>query len=192
MDKKSKILEASLELFGKRGYFETDVDSIAKKANVGKGTIYLYFKNKKELFISTINYAINNCNEEIKKSVEKVDSPSLKVEKYIESFLEIMVENVNKVKFFTMNNLNSNKELFDFSRGIDRKIVVKRFQILKDIIDDGIQKNIFKDLNSEILTMMIVGLIHMEISRIIFLETQLDQKRIKYIKENVLKILIKE
>ncbi|MEO0238243.1 MAG: TetR/AcrR family transcriptional regulator [candidate division WOR-3 bacterium] len=192
MDKKNKILEASLELFGKKGYFETDVDSIAKKANVGKGTIYLYFKNKKELFISAINYAINNCNEEIKKSVEKVDSPSLKVEKYIETFLEIMVGNVNKVKFFTINNLNSNKELFDFSKGIDRRIVVKRFQILKDIIDEGIQKNIFKDLNSEILTMMIVGLIHMEISRIIFFETQLDQKRIKYIKDNVLKILIKE
>ncbi|MEO0288631.1 MAG: TetR/AcrR family transcriptional regulator [candidate division WOR-3 bacterium] len=192
MDKKNKILEASLELFGKKGYFETDVDSIAKKANVGKGTIYLYFKNKKELFISTINYAINNCNQEIKKSVEKVDSPSLKVEKYIETFLEIMVGNVNKVKFFTMNNLNSNKELFDFSKGIDRRIVVKRFQILKDIIDEGIQKNIFKDLNSEILTMMIVGLIHLEISRIIFFETQLDQKRIKYIKDNVLKILIKE
>jgi AcrR family transcriptional regulator len=83
MDKKSKILEASLELFGKRGYFETDVDSIAKKANVGKGTIYLYFKNKKELFISTINYAINNCNEEIKKSVEKVDSPSRSEERRV-------------------------------------------------------------------------------------------------------------
>ncbi|MEO0234290.1 MAG: TetR/AcrR family transcriptional regulator [candidate division WOR-3 bacterium] len=192
MDKKNKILEASLELFGKKGYYKTDVDSIAKKANVGKGTIYLYFKNKKELFISAINYAINNCNEEIKKSVEKVDSPYLKVEKYIETFLEIMVGNVNKVKFFTINNLNSNKELFDFSKGIDRRIVVKRFQILKDIIDEGIQKNIFKDLNSEILTMMIVGLIHMEISRIIFFETQLDQKRIKYIKDNVLKILIKE
>lgn len=192
MNKKNKILEASLELFGKKGYFETDVDSIAKKANVGKGTIYLYFKNKKELFISTINYAINNCNEEIKKSVEQVDSPSLKVEKYIETFLEIMVGNVNKVKFFTMNNLNSNREMFDFSKGIDRKIVVKRFQILKDIIEEGIQKNIFKDLNSEILTMMIVGLIHMEISRIIFFETQLDNKRIKYIKDNVLKILIKE
>ncbi|MEO0281456.1 MAG: hypothetical protein ABIN05_03805 [candidate division WOR-3 bacterium] len=121
-----------------------------------------------------------------------MDSPYLKVEKYIETFLEIMVGNVNKVKFFTINNLNSNKELFDFSKGIDRRIVVKRFQILKDIIDEGIQKNIFKDLNSEILTMMIVGLIHMEISRIIFFETQLDQKRIKYIKDNVLKILIKE
>uniref|UniRef100_A0A7C3J689 TetR/AcrR family transcriptional regulator n=1 Tax=candidate division WOR-3 bacterium TaxID=2052148 RepID=A0A7C3J689_UNCW3 len=192
MDKKNKILEASLELFGKKGYFETDIESIAKRADVGKGTIYLYFKNKKDLFISTINYALNNCNEEILKSVEKVDTPSLKVERYMETFFNIMLGNVSKIKFFTMNNINSNNQISDFSKNIDKKIVIKRFQILKDIIEEGIEKKEFKDFNSEIMTMMIVGLIHMEISRVIFFETQIDQKRIKYLKDNVIKILSKE
>ncbi|MDI6700605.1 MAG: TetR/AcrR family transcriptional regulator [bacterium] len=192
MDKKNKIIEASLELFGKKGYFETDIESIAKKAGVGKGTVYLYFKNKKDLFISTINYSLNNCNEEILNAVERMDTPSLKIEKYIDTFFKIMLENVSKIKFFTMNNVNLNNQIVDFSKNIDKKIVVKRFQILKDIIEEGIEKNLFKDFNSEIMTMMIVGLIHMEISRVMFFEIQIDQKRIKYLKENVIKILSKE
>jgi len=100
MDKKNKILEASLELFGKKGYFETDIESIAKRADVGKGTIYLYFKNKKDLFISTINYALNNCNEEILKSCWKGRYSFFESWKIYGNFFNIMLGNVSKIKIF--------------------------------------------------------------------------------------------
>jgi AcrR family transcriptional regulator len=45
-----QILDAALEVFGERGLTGARLDDIARRAGVSKGTIYLYFPNKEELF----------------------------------------------------------------------------------------------------------------------------------------------
>src|SRR5438105_3263605 len=45
-----QILEAALAVFGEHGLAAARLDDIAKRAGVSKGTIYLYFPNKEELF----------------------------------------------------------------------------------------------------------------------------------------------
>jgi AcrR family transcriptional regulator len=45
-----QILHAALEVFGELGLSRTRLEDIAKRAGVSKGTIYLYFPNKEELF----------------------------------------------------------------------------------------------------------------------------------------------
>lgn len=192
MDKKNKILNAALELFGKNGYFNTTVESISRKSGVAKGTVYFYFKDKKELFLSTINYSLNNCNLEILDQVSGVDAPELKLKKYIETFFKLMKDNYSKMKFFMINNFNSKQELINLTKNLDMKIILKRFEILRDIIEEGKKKKVFKDYNSEILTLMISGLINLEITRSIFMEKRIEKKRIDFIEENVLKILSKE
>ena len=49
------ILDAVESLFGVLGYSKTTVDDVAKAAGVGKRTIYVYFPNKDELFLATID-----------------------------------------------------------------------------------------------------------------------------------------
>jgi TetR/AcrR family transcriptional regulator, repressor of fatR-cypB operon len=48
-DKRAAILEAALELFVERGFHGTAVPLVAKRANVGAGTIYRYFESKEAL-----------------------------------------------------------------------------------------------------------------------------------------------
>ena len=47
---KNLIFEAALKNFSKHGYDQTKMDDIAKSANVSKGTLYLYFSSKEDLF----------------------------------------------------------------------------------------------------------------------------------------------
>ncbi|WP_197257361.1 TetR/AcrR family transcriptional regulator [Paenibacillus dendritiformis] len=49
-DKLHLILDAAYELFGANGFYETKMSDIAEKAGIAKGTIYIYFKSKEELF----------------------------------------------------------------------------------------------------------------------------------------------
>lgn len=53
-DKEIKILEAAIEIFAEKGFVSTSTNEIAKKANVAEGTIFRYFKTKKELLKSII------------------------------------------------------------------------------------------------------------------------------------------
>ena len=45
-----QILSAALDVFGERGLAAARLEDIAKRAGLSKGTIYLYFPNKEELF----------------------------------------------------------------------------------------------------------------------------------------------
>lgn len=50
----AELLAAALELFVARGYAATRLDDVAKQAGVSKGTLYLYFSSKEELFKAVI------------------------------------------------------------------------------------------------------------------------------------------
>jgi TetR/AcrR family transcriptional repressor of uid operon len=54
---KGKIVESALITFSRYGYDKTRMDDIAEAAKVSKGTLYLYFRSKEELF-----YAISETN----------------------------------------------------------------------------------------------------------------------------------
>jgi AcrR family transcriptional regulator len=53
-----QILEAALEVFAERGLSDARLDDIAKRAGVSKGTIYLYFPNKEELFREVVRSTV--------------------------------------------------------------------------------------------------------------------------------------
>ena len=53
------ILEAAQEIFFAKGLDQTTIDEVAEKAELSKGTIYLYFRSKEELYISVLLKGLN-------------------------------------------------------------------------------------------------------------------------------------
>jgi len=51
-ERRQAILEATLTLFQGSGYEDVSMAAVARRAGVAKGTVYLYFKTKEELFIA--------------------------------------------------------------------------------------------------------------------------------------------
>ena len=54
---REKIIQSAIKNFSKHGYANTKMDDVAKQADVSKGTLYLYFTSKEELFYSICKYA---------------------------------------------------------------------------------------------------------------------------------------
>ena len=48
IEKRKRILEAGFQLFCEKGYYKTNTIEIARHAKVSTGTVYSYFKDKKE------------------------------------------------------------------------------------------------------------------------------------------------
>ncbi len=53
-----ELLAAALDLFVDRGFSSTRLEDVAKRAGVSKGTLYLYFTNKEELFKAVVRDSI--------------------------------------------------------------------------------------------------------------------------------------
>ncbi len=60
------ILDAAVELFSSRGFEQTSIEQLARKAGVGKGTVYGYFATKQEIFLAF-------CEEELDYVFARLD-----------------------------------------------------------------------------------------------------------------------
>lgn len=71
--KKEVIASAAKELFSTYGFKAVSMDKIAEKSGVAKGTLYLYFKDKEELF----HYLLEEFIEEIRDIFREITSKNL-------------------------------------------------------------------------------------------------------------------
>src|SRR5512143_887913 len=53
--KRQRILDAAVRTFGRRGYHDAKIADIAAAARVAEGTVYLYFRNKEDLFATVFD-----------------------------------------------------------------------------------------------------------------------------------------
>jgi AcrR family transcriptional regulator len=67
----AELLAAALELFTERGYAATRLDDVAKRAGVSKGTVYLYFSSKEDLFKAVIREGLVPVLERGEKMVDE-------------------------------------------------------------------------------------------------------------------------
>lgn len=73
-----EIQEAAKKVFFKRGYQKSSVDKIARKAKISKGTIYLYFKNKEDLYLSLMLPMFREVTNLLEEFELKVDNNEFK------------------------------------------------------------------------------------------------------------------
>ena len=73
-DKRQKIMQAAEKLFACRRFHEITLEEVAKDAKVGKGTIYLHFKDKDDLFFQTALASFNDLCTILKEKVPN-DAP---------------------------------------------------------------------------------------------------------------------
>ena len=59
-----ELLDAALDLFVEKGYAATKVDEVAARAGVSKGTLFLYFSSKEELFKAVVRQNISGRFDE--------------------------------------------------------------------------------------------------------------------------------
>ncbi len=68
--RQNEILKAAQTLFFEQGFVATSMNQIAKAAELSKGALYLYFRNKEELYISLLVEGMELLNQSFAKAVE--------------------------------------------------------------------------------------------------------------------------
>lgn len=158
-DSRSKILNASAELFVKNGYDGTSVRQIAKEAGVNIAMISYYFKSKEGVLVDLIS-------ETSKKLKEKTDhiqmldlEPRKRVSKLFITIVDHFIEHdLVSYVFGTELSLNRNKNIVDLILSIvskNHKYTYECIKACKPDIDDTICK---------MIPVMILGMVNKALS----------------------------
>src|SRR3954453_16674757 len=86
--RREEILDAAARLFAERGYSETDTQVLADELGVGKGTLYRYFKSKRDLFLAAADRVMRQLREHIRERREAVADPVERVRVAVRAFVE--------------------------------------------------------------------------------------------------------
>lgn len=78
-DRPREIRTAALDVFSEKGFAAARLDEIARRAGVSKGTLYLYFKDKEDLFRAVVRDTVAPNIDTVRAMVEGVDLPFAEV-----------------------------------------------------------------------------------------------------------------
>jgi len=147
---KEKIIEVALKVFGKKGYFKTTVDDIAKTAGLAKGTLYLYFKDKESLYIATINQQFKNALSFLSEIETKKGSTTQKMIDIASNFVTYMKEMRSSHPVFTIEDLNLSEKILKHIKPIIIPKLTEMTTIVSRIIKEGIKKGEFKNVDPDV------------------------------------------
>src|SRR5215471_7056245 len=94
-ERPAEIIAAALASFAERGFAATRLDDIARRAGVTRGTLYLYFPSKEELFKAVVRQRLLPVLEHGEQMMQAAgDTPTtVLLGKLIESFPELVIGN---------------------------------------------------------------------------------------------------
>jgi len=71
----AEIIAAALDVFVEKGFAATKLDDVARRAGIAKGTLYLYFETKEDLFRAVARAAVAPKLEAIERAADGIDGP---------------------------------------------------------------------------------------------------------------------
>jgi len=180
--RRKEILEKALDVFITEGYVDATFQKIADKCRITRTTLYLYFKNKKEIFNYSIKLLLAKLEEDIQLTLS--DSSLDSVEKIIEVIMKIfghIEENRLLLSVILDYLLHLSKSSGDPAKPVRRRTLRLR-HILSSLMIEGIKTGKLKPVNVKTADDYLYSFIEAAIFRMAVLR----QKTVGDLRETVL------
>ena len=83
--RRAAILAAARHVFAAKGFGDTTIDEIARAAGIAKGTVYLYFRSKRELYRAALTSGISELTTIVAARMAEARTLEQKVRAYVEA-----------------------------------------------------------------------------------------------------------
>lgn len=123
--KKERIMNAAMREFARSGYERASTNEIIKEAGIAKGSLFVYFKNKKELYLFLCDY----MTEIINKIYDEIDLNETDIFKRFK-----------EIAFIKLKIYHQYPQVFDFLKAVTQE----KSPEVKDELDQRLKTSIFE------------------------------------------------
>lgn len=137
--RREEILAEATGVFAAAGYRQADVQVVADRLGVGKGTVYRYFESKEALFFGAVDAGIRALVERVDAATARVDDPVEHLKKAVHAYLGFFDENPDLVElliieraefrdreqatYFVYKDRNYDRRVSFIRQGIERGVI---------------------------------------------------------------------
>ncbi|MFK9092653.1 TetR/AcrR family transcriptional regulator [Bacillus salipaludis] len=151
-DRRKMIVEAATKSFSLFGFKATTMDQVAKLANVGKGTIYTFFKNKEELFEEIISTLVKEMIAEADAVIQPALPFTENVHRALYRLLEFRSQHQLMIKLVQEEKEMGTLAVTEMLQHVENEIIV----YLKQKIETAIMKGAIPAVNTEITSFLLL------------------------------------
>jgi AcrR family transcriptional regulator len=143
-----ELLEAALELFVEKGFAATRVDEVAARAGVSKGTLFLYFPSKEELFKAVVRENIAGRFAEWALEVETFDGSTSELLRYC---YKVWWERIGRTKAsgITKLMLSEAHHFPEITQFYQHEVIRPGQQLIRCILQRGVDRGEFRALDMD-------------------------------------------
>lgn len=154
----AELLEAARRLFAEKGFHATTVEDIAAAAGVAKGTVYLYYKSKQDVYWAALERGITDLQDQIKTRLEAEETPENKVRAFI----------AIKIRYFELNRDFFRIYFSELGSGLSHpaqlpsqfeQMYLQQARILEAALQQGIEDKTIREIRTDTAAVAISDLI---------------------------------
>jgi AcrR family transcriptional regulator len=149
---RNQIVSTASQIFSRFGFKKTTMDEIAQAMRKGKSSIYYYFTSKEEIFEAVVEHEAGLLRSEIKRALENSGIPQDKLRSYVLTRMKGFqkLSNIHEaLKSDYLLNL-------DFIHRMREKYDNEEIALVKDILQSGVNKGVFRVENCHIAAIAII------------------------------------
>jgi AcrR family transcriptional regulator len=153
--RRAQVLRHAKRIFARKGYHRTNVADIIARAGIARGTFYLYFQNKKDLFEELLEQVVGELTTRIQR---------LRVGPEYPDPVQQLRDNLGRVLDYVLAERELTDILLNHSTGFDRELdeKIQDFYdriaaLIQRSLDLGIQMNLVRESNTRATSYAILG-----------------------------------
>lgn len=146
-----ELLAAALAQFVERGFAATRLEDVARRAGVSKGTLYLYFENKEELFKAVVREHIVHAIGAAEQTVAEFEGHSAELLRAIlmrwwEQIGATELAGITKLMMAEANNFP------DLAQFYNEEVIARGNGLISSVLMRGVARGEFRPLDPEVMT----------------------------------------
>jgi AcrR family transcriptional regulator len=159
-EKEQRILDAAQKLFARYGPKKTSIDEIAQNAGMGKGTIYLYFRSKEDIFAGVVRRFGEGMMLTVRAAVGSQTTAEAQLHNLILARLRYVDETIKQ-------DAIPREVLLEFQDSVNstalapviRVFAEQQIRLLRDIIETGMREENFETVDPDVTALAIYAVL---------------------------------
>lgn len=161
-NREEEILEAAIKIFSEKGFSAATTSEIAKEAGVAEGTIFRYFKTKKDILIKVMTKVLEILGEKliIERLTNLFEDNKEKSERDI--LIIILKDRLEMFeKYWDMIKIVATEMQFhkDLREVFIKNVVTKGKNVVETFLSAGVSKGVFREVDTTIALRSLIGMV---------------------------------
>lgn len=157
-DRRASLLKAAREIFAQKGYHAATVDDITRAAGVAKGTFYLYFEEKREVYYEVVRgflELVKSIGRSVSEGASEKGDFMASAERAAHALMQVFVDNREMARLAWRESMGLDAELERMIRTFYHEIA----EVEAENIRRGMELGLFRPVNMLVVAYAHIGMV---------------------------------